>query len=326
MTLVVLSEQPDALGGCEKRRDKPMIRRRPSLPHPPQTESLRLLRPVDASPAETIASAERQIEELQTRIDEISAFALETICGDVDESQDVELYDGTLEVSVSFVVQFEAPAGQLKWLDDLAERYQAPDTPGHVAGQRWGSGGLIGKDIFLTAGHCFDAGSGGWSFPQRNGQPITPPEVAASMEVSFKYQVDGTSASRTVRSGERFPVLELIEHRRGGVDYAIVRLGPDENGVLPGDRFGWYEVAAGDSLASGEMLCLIQHPNGQPKRVDTGPVRDSLAGRLTYDSLDTMGGSSGGSSCILPPEGSLESTPMVDAPGLQDSISACRSA
>ncbi len=206
-----------------------------------------------------------------------------SICGGADESQPVELYDGTLGVPVDFVRQFERPVGQIQWRDDLRDRY---DKPGNVSGIRWASGTLIGRDLFLTAGHVFDQRPGSWQVPRRNGsnEPIDPEEIATNMKINFNYQLDATGR---LQPGESYPILELLEYRRGGLDYAIVRVGGH-----PGDKYGFTGLAEADST-EGDMLCIIQHPEGQPKRIDAGPQFHAFGDRIGYDSIDTLGGSSG---------------------------------
>lgn len=233
---------------------------------------------------------------------EIERVAKETICGHTDDTQDVETYDGSLGVTQDFVRRYEPPVGQLQWLDDLQARFAGPgDSPGTVAGARWGSGGLFTEDLFLTAGHCFDRHGGGWQRPRRKGTTIEPEEIATLMRVNFNYQVDGTSS--VVRPGVPFPVVELVEYRVAGLDFAIARLGRDEEGRLPGEVFGTLRVAPQDLTEEGAMLCLIQHPSGRPKQVEAGPLFENQGGRISYDSLDTEGGSSGSS--ILGPSGEI---------------------
>ena len=96
---------------------------------------------------------------------------------------------------------------------------------------------------------------------------------------------------------------ELLEYREGGFDYAVVRLGRNSDGQLPGEVFGTLRVAASDLATPGTVLCLIQHPNGLPKKIHAGPLRDNMAGRITYATLDSLGGSSG--SPILGPDGRI---------------------
>ncbi|MHA4131391.1 trypsin-like serine peptidase [Bacillus cereus] len=221
----------------------------------------------------------------------------ESICG-AEDFQDVERYDGTLGVTKEFVNAHQAPVGQIQWNDDLASKYT---HPGNVSGERWGSGTLISEDLFLTAGHCFSQNPDGWTVPRINGtnNPISSQEIAKNMRVNFNYQVD---PSNTPKPEQSFAVLELIEYGQdlGGLDFAIVRL--DGN---PGQMFGHTKVAKLDAKLN-EMVCIIQHPAGRMKQVEAGPVTFLQDGdeRIGYNSLDTLGGTSG-SGILLSPDGTL---------------------
>lgn len=209
-----------------------------------------------------------------------------------DVPQDVETYDGTLGVSREFVDQYESPVGQLRWLDDLSQRFKSPnDSKGNVSGLRWGSGALITEDLFLTAGHCFRQQYPSWQIPRSNGAPISPGEMAVEMCVTFKYQVDG--ATGKMRLGVSFPVLELLEQSGSDVDYAILRLGRDASGRLPGSIFGTLAVAKNDVTKRNAALCIIQHPGGKGKKVEAGHLLDSRGSRMAYNDIGTSGGASG---------------------------------
>jgi hypothetical protein len=225
-------------------------------------------------------------------LDKKIEFALRSICEGNDDSQDVENYDGELGVSKTFVADHEAPVGQLQWLDDVAQRFSgANEKPGTVSGERWGTGALIGPDLFLTAGHCFDQTGDAWVRPSRGGKTILPEEIATLMRVNFRYQVEG--GTTTTRPGIPFPVLKLREHRLSGLDYAIVQLGADVGGKLPGARFGWLTIAAADLKTPGSTLCIIQHLGRRPKRVATGTVAKNASGIIRYNDLDAGKWSSG---------------------------------
>ena len=208
---------------------------------------------------------------------------IESQCGAQDDSQPVEQYDGSLGVTTTFVDAHERPVGQLQWNDNLASIY---DNPGNVAGVRWCTGCLISDNLFLSAGHCFDQTGGGWDRPRVNGTNniISVAEIARNMHVNFNYQADPNGNLQTATV---FAVEELLEHRVGGLDYAIVRLAR-----ASGQQFGVGKVAPRDAN-QGDMICIIGHPAGVPKRVEAGPLTSFSGDRLQYNDIDTLGGNSG---------------------------------
>jgi hypothetical protein len=244
----------------------------------------------------------RLAHELDVIDAEIARQTKESICGNGVDFQDVERYDGLAGVDKEFVKTFEPAVGQLQWVNDLVDRFSNPgETPGEVNGVRWGSGALIGPDLFLSAGHCFDSDAGGWEMPQRNGVTILPHEIATLMRVNFGYQVDPTTGNP--RRSKSFPVSQLVEYREGGLDYAIVRLAPNADGELPGQLYTPLKVSISDLTTPGTILCLIQHPNGMPKKIHAGPLKANTGARITYATLDTLGGSSG--AAVLGPSGEI---------------------
>lgn len=214
--------------------------------------------------------------------DEYAAL-LESICGVADDSQPVEQYNGTLGVATAFVAAHQSAACQVQWNANLASIYT---NPGNVSGVRWGSGTMISNDLFLTCGHLFDQTGGGWERPRQNGTTniITPQEIARNMRLNFNFQVDPAG---NLRAEQSFPILELIEYRLGGLDMAVCRIGGN-----PGATFGRTLVSATDA-AVPDMLCIIGHPAGQPKRIEAGPTTAITGNLIRYGDIDTLGGNSG---------------------------------
>ncbi len=224
---------------------------------------------------------------------ELYAEALESICGATDDSQAVEMYNGTLGVPVAFVNTHQRAVAQVQWNDNLAALYT---NPGDVSGVRWGTGTMISADLFLTCGHLFDQTGGGWERPRQNGTTniISPQEIATNMRLNFNFQVD---ASGNPRAEQSFAITQLIEYRLGGVDMAVCRIAGN-----PGNTFGWTTVSTVDA-AINDMLCIIGHPAGMRKRIEAGPATALSGNELRYNDIDTLGGNSG--SGILGPNGRL---------------------
>lgn len=267
-----------------------------SLPRPPEARS--------AVTYDSKKAAEGALRELLAQrmdaalylglIDARIESLLASTCG-ANELQHVELYDEDGGYVPRAFVDLHAPkVGQLQWLDDLHVQFDGlGESPGTVNGVRWGSGALIADDLFLTAGHCFVSDPRGYKVPTRNHVPISRFDIARLMKVNFNYQIDQTSTTQPkgLRREVSYPVVELVEMSER-IDFAIVRLGRDVDGKLPGRVFGTLTVASADARP-GETLCVIQHPNGGPKQVETGRLKEAALGRIAYADIDTDGGASG---------------------------------
>ena len=218
-----------------------------------------------------------------TAAPDIYAEVLESICGSTDDSQAVEQYDGSLGVTAAFVASHQSAVAQVQWNDNLASLYT---SPGNVNAARWGTGTMISRNLFLTCGHLFDQTGGGWERPRQNGTTniISPQEIAQNMHLNFNYQVDPDG---NLRTEQRFAIAELIEYRLGGIDMAICRITGN-----PGDTYGWTPVATNDA-ADNDMLCIIGHPAGVPKRIEAGPTLTLSGNLIRYNDIDTLGGNSG---------------------------------
>lgn len=223
--------------------------------------------------------------------------ARESQCGSTINWQDVERYDGSLGVTKEFVKDKSPKVGQLQWRYNFSDEFKNNnDNPGALMGTRWCTGTLIGKDIFITAGHCFDNNNPEYKdkLPVKNGKIISSRQMARLMKVNFNYELE--AATTHIRTDTiDYPVLDTIEFRRGGYDYAIILLGKDKNGMLPGERFGIAQVSKEIPVVS-DPIAVIQHPLGYPKVVAAGTVLSCNASKnenMDYNNLDTEGGASG---------------------------------
>ncbi|MCU4943010.1 trypsin-like peptidase domain-containing protein, partial [Bacillus cereus] len=216
-------------------------------------------------------------------------------CGDTIDWQDIVDYKGDLGVTKDFVEAHQAAVGQVKWRGDLPTRY---NDPGTVQAQRWCSGTLISENLFLTCGHAFSQNSTDkWRFPRVNGTdtPIPPAEVATNMYVVFDYLKVNPGDER---EEVYYEVLELVEYQYGGYDYAILRLEGE-----PGKTYGYTKISK-LGVNKGDMLCIIQHPNAEYKKIEAGPLTHLYGTKIGYDDIDTTGGSSG-SGILRSPEGAI---------------------
>lgn len=210
---------------------------------------------------------------------------LQSICGPTSELRDVELYDGGFGLSTAFVNRHRLAVGLLKWRGDLYDRYR--EQSGTVAGWGWCTGTLIDDDLFLTAGHCLDnSNTAHYRLPhEKDGTPLDPPEIAREFEVQFRYETPARSVADSY--GSVVGVARLEEYSRTNPDYALLRLsGPAglNNGVA--------RISPTDSQP-GWRIALLQHPRAEPMQVASGPVARLLGPKITYDSIDTLDGSSG---------------------------------
>ena len=223
--------------------------------------------------------------------------SVESQCGDVNNLQDVELYDGSLGVSTDYVQTNEPSTLQFQWMNEASIRNRLPDHfPGNVSGARWCTGTLIANSLVLTAGHCFEVQNKyGWTSPYKRGanqeKIYAEPSVIATLFVAnFGYQINKETGQ--IRKPSVYPVTRLIELERGNLDYSIVELGPDAEGKMPGDHVASAPLSQQPAHA-GDVLGVIQHPQGEPKKIEAGKLLKLDGDKLLYDDIDTWGGSSG---------------------------------
>ena len=111
--------------------------------------------------------------------------------------------------------------------------------------------------------------------------------------------VPGSAATNAIPNEKAFNIRRLVEHRLGGLDYAIIELEG-----LPGKEFGTVQLSK-ELPDKGDEVVIAQHPSGQVKKVHSGPVvcEDTICrgpnSNKIYYGVDTMPGSSG-SAVALP--------------------------
>lgn len=137
---------------------------------------------------------------------------------------------------------------------------------GYIVGRCTGT--LVAYNLLLTAGHCFaDA------------------QDAVGLEVWFNYQ-EGPGGQAP--QPDKYKILSLVERKQdAALDYALVRLSG-----APGLRWGVSAIGAYTPQV-GEQVTLVQHPGGIPKVIEAGKVASIAGTEITYNDLDTQGGSSG---------------------------------
>jgi V8-like Glu-specific endopeptidase len=128
------------------------------------------------------------------------------------------------------------------------------------------SGTLIGRDLFITASHCVDDNT-------VNGDTIV-----------MNYELAAGSASQLT---EKHYKIKAVVETGNDIDYSIVRVEGN-----PGDEWGWAMVRT-NAPTTGDAITIIQHPSGDPKKVEAGHVSGAAGNYMKYADVDTEPGSSG---------------------------------
>lgn len=154
------------------------------------------------------------------------------------------------------------------------ERFQSDPTAAFC------SGTLIGEDLVLTAGHCFDDAS-----------------RCGATRVVFNYYRDGEGSLARVTTRDVFSCREVVAHFNGEangqtLDFAVVRL---DRAAAP--RFTPARVrATAAPLPVGQALAVIGFGSGVPAKIDDGGVVTDPRGDVVdffRASTDTFQGNSG---------------------------------
>lgn len=148
------------------------------------------------------------------------------------------------------------------------------------------SGTLIGEDLILTAGHCFESEEG-----------LTPAQVCKKLRFAFDWYYDGPNRLHPMTSDSVYGCGDLLVHSNDPdgapsprLDYAIVKLDRAPVGRTP------LRVNMDGAKENGAPLVVIGAPTGLPLKVEpTARVKDARAEESDYfyAIADTFAGNSG---------------------------------
>jgi hypothetical protein len=109
--------------------------------------------------------------------------------------------------------------------------------------------------------------------------------MAREFTVQFRYENPAQAGAESYENS--VDVVRLEEYSRTNPDYAILRLSGH-----PGLKNGVARVSSVDSRP-GLPIALLQHPRAERMKLGTGPVARLLGPKITYNTIDTLDGSSG---------------------------------
>lgn len=235
-------------------------------------------------------------QDLRHKILSLNLF-LQT-CGSNDDSQHVELYDGSFGPTKDFVTREQPATARLVWNVDRIKAYPYPTNLSGAAC----TATLVGEDLLVTAAHCVaPRRTGSLQTPKKIGpngaEHLKPNEVAKLLDAEFNYQLNG--ATNMQRTPDSFKVLDLTEDGfddNGRIinDYAILRIASNAGGQAAGDLYSTADWDASQSrLSSATHLTVIQHPDGDFKKVHAGALTRIAGTEIRYNAIDTLSTSSG---------------------------------
>jgi len=189
----------------------------------------------------------------------------------------------------------------LVWIRRLNEEVRKVCRIEYPINQGVGTGWLVANDLVLTNGH------------------VAAPIIAGARKATdyhcrFDYATDtsGTNpgvsislAEKAVLSSSPASPLELgtgtAAPTLGELDYALLRLSQNAGDTMSplGSKRGWLATSRGRPIPSdGSILVVLQHPSGDPLKMDIGFVlgRNADGSRVTHN-VTTVSGSSG-SPCL----------------------------
>ncbi|HBD1268522.1 TPA: exfoliative toxin A [Staphylococcus aureus] len=140
---------------------------------------------------------------------------------------------------------FNLPKELFSKVDEKDRQKYPYNTIGNVfvKGQTSATGVLIGKNTVLTNRHIAKFA---------NGDPS---------KVSFRPSINTDDNGNTETPYGEYEVKEILQEPFGaGVDLALIRLKPDQNGVSLGDKISPAKIGTSNDLKDGDKLELIGYP------------------------------------------------------------------
>ena len=145
-------------------------------------------------------------------------------------------------------------------------------------GRGWGSGFMVTNGLFLTNNHV-----------------IPTAEAARDLVAEFDFELDISNNLRRKTSFSFDPGTFFMTDSVEGLDFTLIALGQRIGGAQSLPHFGYCPLSdAGDKHAIGEVVNIVQHPNGRYKEVVLRENRLVARGdEALHYVADTEPGSSG---------------------------------
>jgi V8-like Glu-specific endopeptidase len=142
------------------------------------------------------------------------------------------------------------------------------------------SGFLVGEDILVTAGHCYEQG---WQ--------ASPAMVCEDFSWVQGYKVEANgSVNNKIAQNRIYNCAKVIHSQltNDGLDFAVIKLDRKVEGVKP------LNIRKDGKVPSNANLVVIGHPSGLPLKItNNGQILDNQDHYTFATNLDTFQGNSG---------------------------------